>query len=71
MSKTRTKINNSIIASKIDIDYTDIDSTKKQMEKQLSQKEFHTIFQEPTIYHMESLYRDNTCDKYEFSSIKN
>ena len=70
MSKTRKKINNSIIASKIDIDYTDIDSTKKQMEKQLSQKEFHIIYQEPiyqepTIYHMESLYRDNICDKYE------
>ena len=70
MSKTRTKINNSIIASKIDIDYTDINSTKKQMEKQLSQKEFHTLYQKPnkqkpTIYHMESLYRDNICDKYE------
>ena len=50
------------------------------MEKQLSQKEFHTLYQEPiqqepihqepiqqkpTIYHMESLYRDNICDKYE------
>jgi hypothetical protein len=74
MSKTRTKINNSIIASKIDIDYKNIDSTKKQMEKQLSQKELtiyeETLYeelnnQEPTIYHMDSLYRDNTCDKYE------
>ena len=64
MSKTRTKISNSIIASKIDIDYKNIDSTKKQIEKQLSQKEL-PIYQEPTIYHMESLYRDNTCDKYE------
>jgi len=45
------------------------------MEKQLSQKEFHTLYQEPiqqepiqqepTIYHMESLFRDNICDKYE------
>jgi hypothetical protein len=47
MSKTRTKINNSLIASKIDIDYKNINSTKKQMEKQLSQKEFHTLYQEP------------------------
>jgi methionyl-tRNA synthetase len=65
MSKTRTKIHNSIIASKIDIDYKNFDSTKKQIEKQLSQKEFHTLYQEPTIYHMDSLYRDNTNDKYE------
>jgi hypothetical protein len=73
MSKTRTKINNSIIASKIDIDYKNIDSIKKQIEKQLSQKEFHTLYQEPdnqepTIYHMDSLYRDNTCDKYELTN---
>jgi hypothetical protein len=77
MSKTRTKINNSIIASKIDIDYKNIDSTKKQMEKQLSQKELpiyeitiyeKPIYQEPTIYHMDSLYRDNTFDKYELTT---
>jgi hypothetical protein len=69
MSKTRTKISNSIIASKIDIDYKNIDSTKKQIEKQLSQKKLSIyevpIYQDPTIYHMDSLYRDNTCDKYE------
>lgn len=74
MSKTRTKIQNSIVASKIHIDYENIDSTKKQMEKQLSQKELPIIqepnynepnYNEPTIYHMESLYRDNTFDKYE------
>jgi len=50
--------------------YKNINSTKKQMRKQLSQKEFHTLYQEPiqqepTIYHMESLFRDNICDKYE------
>ena len=72
MSKTRTKISNSIIASKIDIDYKNIDSTKKQIEKQLSQKKLpiyqEPIYQDPTIYHMDSLYRDNTRDKYELAN---
>lgn len=72
-SKMRTKLNNSIIASKIDIDYENINYTKKQIEKQLSQKELpiyeELLYKEPTIYHMESLYRDNTSDKYELIEI--
>jgi hypothetical protein len=69
MSITRRNLQNSIIASKIIIDYTDITCSKKQIEKQLSQKELiinkKIEYTESTIYHMESLYRDNTNDKYE------
>jgi hypothetical protein len=69
MSITRTKIQNSIVASKINIDYRDMTSTKKQIERQLSQKELPLYkkieYPELTIYHMESLYRDNTNDKYD------
>jgi len=69
MSITRTKIQNSIVASKINIDYRDMTSTKKQIEKQLSQKEIKTYnipeLHNTTIYHIESLYRDNTNDKYD------
>lgn len=72
MSVTRTKIQNSIMASKINIDYKDIISTKKQIEKQLSQKELlvckkieYQELQNITVYHMDSLYRDNTNDKYD------
>ena len=72
MSITRTKIQNSIIASKINIDYRYITSTKKQIEKQLSQKELlvckkieYPELQNTTVYHMDSFYRDNTNDKYD------
>jgi hypothetical protein len=68
MSLTRTKIQNSIMASKINIDYRNINSTKKQIEKQLSQKDIYKKIEytELTIYHMDSLYRDNENDKYEY-----
>jgi hypothetical protein len=69
MSITRTKIQNSIIASKINIDYININSTKKQIEKQLSQKELLLYkkieYPELTVYHMDSFYRDNANDKYD------
>jgi hypothetical protein len=68
MSITRKKLQNSIMASKINIDYIDINTTKKQIENQLSQKEIYNIseLQDITVYHMDSLYRDNENDKYEF-----
>jgi hypothetical protein len=67
MSITRKKLQNSIIASKINIDYRDINTTKKQIEKQLSQKDTYKKkeYTELTIYHMDSLYRNNENDKYE------
>jgi len=67
MSITRKKLQNSIMASKININYIDINSTKKQIEKQLSQKDTYKKkeYTELTIYHMDSLYRNNENDKYE------
>ena len=67
MSITRKKLQNSIMASKININYIDINSTKKQIETQLSQKDTYKKkeYTELTIYHMDSLYRNNENDKYE------
>ena len=64
MPRTRNKLRNSIIASKIDIDYNDIEKTCKLITKQLSEKQLLPIIDNITIYHMESLYRDNSNDKY-------
>jgi hypothetical protein len=70
MSLTKNKLYNSIIASKIEIDYNNIDISIKQINKQLSLPKLETILiiEKPTIYHMDSLYRDNTNDKYELSN---
>jgi hypothetical protein len=67
MSLIRNKLYNSIIASKIEIDYNNIDASIKKIEKQLSLSKIETIktIDTTTIYHMEALYRDNTNDKYE------
>lgn len=70
MSYIRTKLNNSIKASKIDINNENINLIKNQIIKQLSEKNLLTYYMpyekhEITIYHMDSLYRDNTNDKYE------
>ena len=70
MSLTRNKLYNSIMASKIEIDYNNIDTSMKKIKKQLSLSKIETTqtiqtIYKPTIYHMETLYRDNTNDKYE------
>jgi hypothetical protein len=70
MSYIRTKLNNSIKASKIDIDNENINLIKNKMIRQLSQKNlllYDVYNNKITIYHMDSLYRDNTNDKYELS----
>jgi len=75
MSLTRNKLYNSIIASKIEIDYNNIQTSIKKIKKQLSLPKLETIqtnqtIDTTTIYHMDALYRDNTNDKYELSTIK-
>jgi hypothetical protein len=72
MSLTKNKLYNSIIASKIEIDYNNIQTSIKQINKQLSLSKIETIetIDTTTIYHMDALYRDNTNDKYELSTIK-
>jgi hypothetical protein len=64
MPITRTKLRNSIIASKIDIDNGNIEKTCKLITKQLSQNRFVPLIDNPSVYHMEALYRDNSNDKY-------
>jgi hypothetical protein len=75
MSLTKNKLYNSIIASKIEIDYNNIQTSIKKIKKQLSLPKLETIqtnqtIDTTTIYHMDALYRDNTNDKYELSTIK-
>lgn len=67
MSKLKQKLMNSIEASKIEIKNEDIQETKRLIKKQLSIATFEKLqFAKITVYHIESLYRDNTNDKYEF-----
>jgi hypothetical protein len=70
MSITRNKLYNYIIASKIDIDYTNINHSCKKIKKQLSSTNLHLTYS-PIIYHVDSFYRDNTNDKYELSKNNN
>jgi hypothetical protein len=66
MSKTKQKLHNSIEASKIEINDENIQQTNQLMKKQLSSANLPTIVKDITVYHMESFYRDNTYDKYEY-----
>ena len=66
MSKTKQKLHNSIEASKIEINDENIQQTNQLMKKQLSSANLPTIVKDITVYHMESFYRDNTHDKYEY-----
>jgi hypothetical protein len=66
MSKTKQKLHNSIQASKIEINDGDLHQTNKLMKKQLSSANLPTVVKDITVYHMESFYRDNTYDKYEY-----
>jgi hypothetical protein len=63
-SITRNKLYNSIIASRIELDTNNIDNSCKKITKQLSLSKLDVI-NNPSIYHIESLYRDNENDKYE------
>jgi hypothetical protein len=66
-SKVKQKLHNNIEASKIEIYSKKSEEIyylilEKLCTKIKSEKEIDTI----TVYHMESLYRDNTYDKYEY-----
>ena len=68
MSFTINKLYNSIIASKINIDFGNIDASCKNITKQLSSNNLLLPYNNKnytTVYHMDSLYRDNSNDKYE------
>lgn len=65
MSKIKQKLHNSIEASKIEINDENIQETNKRMKKQLSSANLPTV-KDITVYHMESFYRDNSYDKYEY-----
>jgi hypothetical protein len=66
MSKMKQKLHNSIEASKIEINKEDMQETNILMKKKLSSVNVPTIVKDITVYHMESFYRDNTYDKYEY-----
>jgi len=69
-SKIKNKLRNSIIASKIDIDYNNITHTHELIIRQLSNNKLLPVIRNDdiTIYHMDSLYRDNSTDKYYLST---
>ena len=68
-SITRARLYNSIIASTIEIDNDNIDNSIQQIKKQLSsskQDKFeYGLKKSPSIYHLESFYRDNKNDKFD------
>jgi hypothetical protein len=66
MSKMKQKLHNSIEVSKIEINEEDKQETNLRMTTQLSSENLPTIEKDITVYHMESFYRDNTYDKYEY-----
>jgi hypothetical protein len=68
MSKVKQKLKNHIETSKIEINKENMQETNLLMKKQLSYGNIRTIINIPniTVHHMESLYRDNTYDKYEY-----
>ena len=65
MSRLKQKLNNSIEASKIEINNENIQETNRLIKKQLSVDVCENLhFDIVTVYHIESFYRDNTNDKY-------
>jgi hypothetical protein len=66
-SITRNRLYNSLLASFIEIDFNNIDNTNIQIKKQLS-SEKKELKESPSIYHLESFYRDNSKDKFELKN---
>lgn len=69
MSITKNKLYNSIIASRIDIDYNNINYSCKKIKNQLLSNSKKTLSHSPSIYHLDSFYRCNKNDKYELENI--
>jgi hypothetical protein len=67
MSITKNKLYNSIIASKIEIDYNNINCSCKKIKNLLSNSK--SLSHSPSIYHLDSFYRNNENDKYELNII--
>lgn len=70
-SKVKQRLHNNIEASKIEIYSKKSEEIyylilEKLCTKNKSEKEMDTI----TVYHMDSFYRDNTYDKYEYMFAK-
>jgi hypothetical protein len=70
MSRTKNKLRNSIIASKIDIYQKNVEETYRLITKQLFEKKLLPNIDNVTIYNIESLYHDNSNDKYYLSNKK-
>jgi hypothetical protein len=74
-SITRNRLYNSVLASFIEIDFNNIDNTNIQIKKQLSSEkkelssEKKQLIKSPSIYHLESFYRDNSKDKFELKKL--
>ena len=67
MSRLKQRLNNSIEASKIEINNENIQETNRLIKKRLSADACENLpFDRVTVYHIESFYRDNMNDKYEF-----
>jgi GH25 family lysozyme M1 (1,4-beta-N-acetylmuramidase) len=67
-SITRNRLYNSVLASFIEIDFNNIDNTNIKIKKQLS-SEKKELIKSPSIYHLESFYRDNSKDKFELKKL--
>jgi hypothetical protein len=61
MNSIKNKLNKSIIASKVEIDINNIENTNNIIKKILSEKNL-IKYSDITVYHMNSLYRDNSDD---------
>jgi hypothetical protein len=67
MSLIKNKLNKSILASKVEIKMNNIENTNNIIKKILSEKNF-IKYSNITVFHIESLYRDNS---YDYNSFKN
>jgi hypothetical protein len=64
MSRLKQRLNNSIEASKIEINNENIQETNRLIKRQLSADVCEKLLVERvSVYHIESFYRDNGNDK--------